>query len=503
MKLNFDISQQEFLLIRSILNDYLSKDCKVWVFGSRSKNKSYDYSDLDLAIDGNQRIDKKVIYQLKDAFEKAPLPYQVDVLDLSAISSSFKIIIDQQKVLFPLKYSLKVPKLRFKEFEDDWVEKKLGEVGNIITGKTPNTNKKEYWNGNIAFITPTDIIEGEKYQIRTQRTITKQKNTKVLPIGSIIYTCIASIGKLVISNKVSTTNQQINSIIVNNDVNNEYIYYFLLNLTPYIKSTQANTTLPIINKKEFSKFKVFIPSLSEQTKIANFLSEVDKKIEKIGEKKRLVEEYKKGVMQKIFSQKIRFKDDKGKEYPDWVEKKLGEVGCFYRGHNYTSENVKKDGLLVLRSSNIRNNFLILDKDLQFVNIKCSDGILLKTYDIVICMANGSKKLVGKSGMYLGNYDKDLTVGAFCSIFRSNNLLSKYLFQTVQYRKYLHIMLEGTNINNLKNSEICKLLFSFPSLPEQTKIANFLSEVDKKIEIIEKKKRLVEEYKKGLMQQMFV
>lgn len=182
----------------------------------------------------------------------------------------------------------------------EWEEKKLGEVGQIITGKTPSTSNDDFWDGDIQFITPTDINENTKYQILTARKIVKQPNTKVLPKGSIVYTCIASIGKMAITTLPSITNQQINSIIAFENVNNEFLYYALLKLTPYIKSTQANTTLPIINKTEFSKFKIHLPSLAEQTKIANFLSAIDEKLLHVKAQTLQTQQFKKALLQQMF-----------------------------------------------------------------------------------------------------------------------------------------------------------------------------------------------------------
>ena len=180
----------------------------------------------------------------------------------------------------------------------DWVEKKLGEIGKIITGKTPPTKDIDLWNGEIDFITPTDIDESIKYLKGTNRTVKNGKFT-ILPKGTIIYTCIASIGKMCLSTKEAITNQQINSIIPFKD-NNEFIYYSCLNLTPKIKATQANTTLPIINKTEFSKFKIELPCLEEQEKIANFLSGIDKKIEFVKQETEQVKEFKRGLLQQMF-----------------------------------------------------------------------------------------------------------------------------------------------------------------------------------------------------------
>lgn len=194
-------------------------------------------------------------------------------------------------------------KLRFKDDDgrefSGWEEKKLGEIGEIITGKTPSTTDIELWNGGIQFVTPTDI-SNNKYQYRTQRTIATTDKLKILPEKSIMFTCIASIGKMALSVHPCVTNQQINSLIPDPSFNNEYVYYALLSITEYIKSTQANTTLPIINKTEFSKFQVPVPSAKEQTKIANFLTAIDDKITQAQTQLEAVKQYKKGLLQQLF-----------------------------------------------------------------------------------------------------------------------------------------------------------------------------------------------------------
>lgn len=179
----------------------------------------------------------------------------------------------------------------------EWEEKTIGEIGEVVTGKTPSTTNSNAWNGNVLFVTPTDM-KGNKYQNTTIRTVAN-KQPKVLPQNTIMFTCIASIGKMALSVKPSITNQQINSIIVKND-HPEFIYYQLLNMVDYIKSTQANTTLPIINKTEFSKFFLRIPQQAEQTKIANFLSTIDQKIEVVTQQIEQAKQWKKGLLQQMF-----------------------------------------------------------------------------------------------------------------------------------------------------------------------------------------------------------
>lgn len=181
----------------------------------------------------------------------------------------------------------------------DWEEKKLGEVGEIVTGKTPSTADLNLWDGDIQFVTPTDI-DGNKYQYQTRRTIKGLAQTKILPEKSIMFTCIASIGKMSLSVNPCVTNQQINSIIPYENYDKEFIYYSILNIVDFIKSTQSTNTLPIINKTDFSKFEINLPSLTEQTKIAAFLSTLDEKINQCQAQIAKTEVWKKGLLQQLF-----------------------------------------------------------------------------------------------------------------------------------------------------------------------------------------------------------
>jgi len=194
--------------------------------------------------------------------------------------------------------------LRFKDPQGhdfpDWEEKRLGELGEIVTGKTPKTSDSSLWNGEIPFITPTDIDEDTKYLRVTIRNISKTEKLRILPSGSVLFTCIASIGKMCLSTEPSVTNQQINSLSVRGPNISEFVYYALKKITPKIKATQANTTLPIINKTEFSKFVIGLPSLPEQQKIADFLSSIDRKIDLLATELDHAKTFKKGLLQQMF-----------------------------------------------------------------------------------------------------------------------------------------------------------------------------------------------------------
>ena len=221
------------------------------------------------------------------------------VRKLDALKSHKKGLMQQ---LFPREGETQ-PRLRFPEFQNagEWVNKPLDDLGEIITGKTPSTKESELWGGDILFITPTDISEDDKYQHTTARTVVETKSTKVLPEGSVVYTCIASIGKMALTVRPSITNQQINAVVPNKKALGEFIYYALANLTPWIKTIPASNTLPIINKTDFSKIAILHPAdHAEQHRIATSLSSLDALIAAETQKHAALQRHKRGLMQQLF-----------------------------------------------------------------------------------------------------------------------------------------------------------------------------------------------------------
>jgi type I restriction enzyme S subunit len=198
---------------------------------------------------------------------------------------------------------------------------------------------------------------------------------------------------------------------------------------------------------------------------------------------------------------LRFPEfrDKG----EWEVKRLGSIGSFVRGLTYSAADVSERGLLVLRSSNIQEGSLVLDKDLVFVSKSCSNELALHRGDIVICMSNGSKALVGKNAEYVGNYPNPITIGAFCSFFRPRSQFAKYIFQTDRYLSFVSFSIGGGNINNLKNSDLEEFTATVPKdVGEQQKITDCLASIDELITAQTQKLDSLMAHKKGLMQQLF-
>ena len=205
--------------------------------------------------------------------------------------------------------------------------------------------------------------------------------------------------------------------------------------------------------------------------------------------------------------KLRFKREDGTGYPEWEEKPLREVGIYIRGVSYGKDDVTSNqfATLVLRSNNIKENkTLNYNADLQFVNKEPKAEQILKENDIVICMANGSNRLVGKTAQYDGKYLHTITVGAFCGIFRCNLPIIRYTFQSPNYSTFLLLNLQGGDgaIANLKGEDILSFTTYFPCLEEQQNIADFLSVVDEVIAHSEEEVQNLEKQKKAIMQKIF-
>lgn len=418
-----------------------------------------------------------------------------------------------------------VPKLRFPEFLGDggWEENKLDDIGKIITGKTPNTKESEFWNGNILFITPTDIVEGNKYQTYTKRAITKQKETKILPIGSIVYTCIASIGKIAITTKVSSSNQQINSIIAKNNIVNEYIYYALVNLTPYIQSISATSTLPIINKTEFSKFKIKVPKKEEQQKIANCLSSLDDLITAQSQKLTTLKTHKKGLMQQLFPNQnqttptLRFPEFL--ETGNWLNILLGKLYSFKRTNSLSRNKLNyKEGLVKnIHYGDIHTKFstlLDIKKEIiPFINTSQSlEKIKLDNYcidgDIIFADASEDLDDVGKSIEIINLNNEGLLSGLHTLLARQNKSklivgFGGHLFKSYKIRLQIKKEAQGTKVLGISAKRLNNIKICFPqNKQEQQKIADCLSSLDDLITTQNQKLAVLKTHKKGLMQQLF-
>lgn len=399
-----------------------------------------------------------------------------------------------------------VPELRFKGFIDEWKQKRLGEIAKITTGSTPNTLIEEYYNGEKLFVSPADIQEN-RYVYKTKTTLTESgfsKGRKVAK-GSVLFVCIGStIGKIAQATEECLTNQQINALYAIKDYDNNFIYELLEKNGAKIKLLAGVQAVPQINKTDFSNFKYFLPTLPEQQKIASFLSAVDEKIQQISRKKELLEHYKKGLMQQLFSGKLRFKDENGRDYPDWEEKKLGDIAKRVIRKN------KENNLNVLTIS----AQLGLVSQLEYFNKSVSakdvtNYYLLERNDFAYNKSYSNGYPMGAIKR-LKKYDKGVVSTLYiCFCFNeivSLNFMEQYFEHGLHNSEIEKVAQEGARNHGLLNigvNDFFNIDLIIPSLKEQQKIADFLSSIDAKIDNINQQLNQTQSFKKGLLQQLFV
>ena len=197
-------------------------------------------------------------------------------------------------------------KKRLPGFSGEWEVKKVRQIGEIVTGGTPPTGIKEYWNGDVPWVTPTDISDRKDIH-STERKITALGLLSIrrLPSNSVLITCIASIGKNAILRDEGACNQQINAIIPNKEHDADFVYYLIENSKQYLLGNAGITATMIISKKDFSELDFTVPLKAEQSAIATILSDMVAELAALEEKLAKARALKQGMMQELLTGRIR------------------------------------------------------------------------------------------------------------------------------------------------------------------------------------------------------
>lgn len=241
----------------------------------------------------------------------------------------------------------------------EWKTVKIGDLGTVITGKTPTTKNINYWNGNVQFITPKDL-QGTKHIFQTERTITRRglETVKgcVLPSNSVCVSCIGNIGYTGVTTQLCITNQQINSIIVDKNNNTDFIYYLIKKLWLFFKNCEGqSTTLSILNKTQFSNIEVSVPDLETQKKIAKILSSLDDKIELNNAINHNLQQQAQAIFKSWF---IDFEPFGGKMPDDWKVVTLEQITTLI-SRGISPKYIDDSDQMVLNQKCIRNHMIDL------------------------------------------------------------------------------------------------------------------------------------------------
>lgn len=374
----------------------------------------------------------------------------------------------------------KIPKLRFSEFSEEWEEKRLVDVFD---------NSRNKGNSELPIFSVT-INNGLVSRDSLGRKIANASNPNDnLYVGRkyLVYNMMRMWqGAVGIAEQECMVSPAYVALKPKSNINSSFfIYYFERDRSLYLfESYSYGLTSDRLRLyyKDFGQIKFFKPTFSEQKKITNFLTSADNWIENLKAQKEKLEKYKKGIMQKIFSQEIRFKDENGKDFGEWEEKKLGEV-CEKKSSSISANSLNNNfgGYKIYGASGEFKKVDFYQEEKACISI-VKDGAGVGR--VLICEPKSS---------VLGTLDKIKPI-------KNINLYFLYCF-LLQFRFEKYIT--GSTIPHIYFKDYKKIKINLPSQSEQQKIANFFTSIDNLIEAKNKQIEKSEEWKKGLMQELFV
>ena len=386
------------------------------------------------------------------------------------------------------------PKLRFKEFGGDWSIKPLKNICKInqglqiaIENRFTDDGENRYF-----YITNEFLREGAK----NTYFIENPPRNVICDENDILMTRTGNTGQVVTDVKGAFHNNFFKIDFDRSIINKNFFIEFLKKDTTQhlILKYAGASTIPDLNHSDFYRIVMPITTIEEQAKIASFLSNVDEKISQLTQKHALLSQYKQGMMQKLFSQQIRFKADDGSEFGEWEINIIRDVFT-NKSKNFNPQN---EGNLPC---------------IELEHLSQNTGKILGT--IESCEQQSTKNLFEKNSVlfgklrpYLRKFAKPKFKGVCSSeiwVLTGIKVSNDYLFQYIQSEQFSELtnIQSGSKMPRADWGVISEAEIEYPCLAEQTKIANFLSAIDQKIEVVAQQIEQAKIWKKGLLQQMFV
>ena len=400
------------------------------------------------------------------------------------------------------------------EFTKVWKSTKIGEIADIVGGGTPRTEVEEYWDGEIKWFTPSEIGK-TKYIFDSKRHITdkglKNSSAKLLPKDTILLSSRATVGEISIALTECSTNQGFQSLITKNNVDNDFIYYLISTIKNEFLRRSSGSTFLEISKNEIKRIPINIPELSEQNKISNLFSAIDNKIEMLEKKHQYYQDFKKYLMQRIFSSqddKLRFNFN-----DEWRIMRLNEITFYQEGPGVRNYQYTKEGVKLLNVGNFVNNALELDNTDKYISNEEAYGkykhFLVDEGDLLIACSGIKAEYFDEKIAFAENKHLPLCMNTSTMRFKSldENTLNlrylKYYFQTQSFKKQVFQVMTGSAQFNFGPTHLKYFKIPIPCLDEQIKIYQMFESIDIKISNIYEEIIKVKKFKKGLLQQMFV
>jgi type I restriction enzyme S subunit len=418
-----------------------------------------------------------------------------------------------------------IPKLRFKEFKDRWQQLTLENF--LISYRLGGNYENSESDSGIPLIKMGNLGRGnivlDKIQYVSSSEVLDEKDK--IKYGDLFFNTrntLDLVGKVAIwRNELQVA--YYNSNLMYLEFKDNFFMNYRLNSFQGIKSLRrlatGTTSVAAIYTKDLLKVRLLIPTLPEQQKIASFLSAIDEKIQQLTRKRELLEQYKKGVMQQLFSGKLRFKDENGKAYPKWEEKLYEDIFSFYTTNSFSRENLNYETGEVKNihygdiHTKFSSRFEVSEEIVPYINAnvdlsKVKEENYCQEGDLVIADASEDYADIGKTIELIKLNKEKVVAGLHTFLARPNKTkmhkgFSGYLVQAPYVRKQVMTIAQGTKVLSLSPGRLGKVKLKVPCLEEQQKIASYISALDTKIESVATQITQTQTFKKGLLQQMFV
>lgn len=391
------------------------------------------------------------------------------------------------------------------EVPEGWSFLRLGGIAKIVTGKTPSTKDPENWGGDIPFVTPSDL-NGSVYIGTTERSLTRSGAAKLslLPANSVLYTCIASIGKSGVNTVSCVSNQQINACVFDTENDHLFHYYQLQRCTNALEALAGKTAVSIINKSKFSDFEVLCPPLPEQKRIAEILSSVDESIRATEAVITQAERVKRGLMEDLLTGGLGSAAIANGEVPEgWSIQRLDDLLTVFRnGFSCKQSKVQEGGTVpVSRIETISSGQIDVTR-LGFASYspKMESYKIIKG-DILFSHIN-SIEHVGKTAF--ADSDMDFYHAMNLMLLRADRgkILPTYLFEALNSERcrdhFREHSKKAVNQVSLNKENIGSLTVPLPPLPEQHRIADIFTYANAQITTNRATVEQLQRLKRGLM-----
>ena len=418
-----------------------------------------------------------------------------------------------------------VPKLRFKGFDQDWTGLKIKDLvksldaGVSVNSEDVEPKEDEYSVLKTSCISSGYFDENERKRVLQDGEIQRLKEPVLddsILMSRMNTPLLVGMNAYVFKAPKNTflPDRLWQLKIDDNKTVTRWLAFYLgsdqgLNQIRDLASGTSNS-MKNITKPDVLNLDLFVPSKEEQTKIASFLSTVDEKISRLTQKHQLLNQYKQGMMQKLFSQQLRFKADDGSEFGEWEEVKLGDLVDLISGFAFKSDYFAEDGHKLITPKNFtttgKASFTAINT--KWTTEEADEKYICRPDDLLVLLTDltQSCELLGKPVLLNHDNGNVLLNQRIVKIITGQKLQKTfllYLLLTDSYHELIVSTASGTTVKHSSNKVLQSYSFDLPCLEEQTKIANFLSSIDQKIEVVAQQIEQAKTWKKGLLQQMFV